>query len=393
LRRLDALQGWAGEVVAAGRTPTTVPFTAEDLALARSGEVAVDPVERTVAGTAWFVTARQAGQRTVLLARQVSAATQLTAGQRRGALLGALLGLAVGGLGGWLLARSVTRPLEQVAAAARRLSTGDRQVGLLPQGPAEVVAVTEALNSLSRALEVSEQRQRRFLLAVSHELRTPLTAVAGYAETLAEGVLTAEEIGPAAGVIVTEAGRLQRRVEELLALARLEADDFRIAWAPVDLAAVVRAAAAAAALRAQAAGVRLELEGPGADGGPGPVVISDGERVRQIVDALLDNAIRVLGGAGGRVVLAATAIPGGARVEVRDDGPGLAPSDLAVAFERGVLTERYRGSRPVGSGVGLALVGELARRLGGRAMAWQAREGGVCFAVELPEHSADISRA
>jgi two-component system OmpR family sensor kinase len=72
------------------------------------------------------------------------------------------------------------------------------------------------------------------------------------------------------------------------------------------------------------------------------------------------------------------------RVEVRDSGPGLDPQDLAVAFEPGLLTERYRGSRPVGTGVGLALVGELVRRLGGRAEALPAAEGGACFAVTLP---------
>ena len=71
-------------------------------------------------------------------------------------------------------------------------------------------------------------------------------------------------------------------------------------------------------------------------------------------------------------------------VEVRDGGPGLPEDDLAVAFERGRLTERYRGDRPVGTGLGLALVGELARRLGGVAEAYPAPEGGVAFALVLP---------
>jgi two-component system sensor histidine kinase BaeS len=387
VRRLEALPGWAVEIVGRDGAPTVVPFTAADPSQAPEGYSGAVPVERTVSGTDWFVAARSAGSRTVLIARRVSAATELTPQQRRGTVLGALLGLVVGGLGGLVLARSITRPLERVAGAARRLSAGERDVGPAPEGPAEVAVVAEALGALSSALATSEQRQRRFLLAVSHELRTPLTAIAGHAETLAEGVLPADEVAPAAGVIVSEAARLQRRVEDLLALARLEADDFRLTWAAVDLAAVVRAAAAAAAPRAAAAGVRVEVEAPTR----GLVATTDGERMRQMVDALLDNAIRVLP-PGGRAVLAARAVAAAVRVEVRDDGPGLAPRDLAVAFERGVLTERYRGSRPVGSGVGLALVGELARRMGGRAVAEQSREGGVCFAVELPEHSSDIPR-
>jgi two-component system sensor histidine kinase BaeS len=91
------------------------------------------------------------------------------------------------------------------------------------------------------------------------------------------------------------------------------------------------------------------------------------------------------GKAGAPLVLACRPTPdGGVRIEVRDGGPGLAPEDLAVAFERGRLTERYRGTRKVGSGVGLALVGELARRMGGVAQALPAPEGGVCFAITQP---------
>jgi two-component system sensor histidine kinase BaeS len=186
-----------------------------------------------------------------------------------------------------------------------------------------------------------------------------------------------------AAVVAAEAARLQRRVEDLMALARLEADDFRLVPAPTDVGAVIRAAYAAFGPRAAGAGVALSVQAPPA----GPVVVTDGERLRQAVDALADNALKVLP-AGAPLVLAASAVPGGgARVEVRDGGPGLAPDELAVAFEPGVLTERYRGTRRVGSGVGLALVGELARRLGGTATATPAPEGGVAFTISLPPTS------
>jgi two-component system sensor histidine kinase BaeS len=338
--------------------------------------------ERLDGRVEWLVITRPAGSQTVLLARRVTTVGRLTAAQRRRVLLGGLLGLVGGGLGGLALALSVTRPLGRLAGAARRLSAGERDVDVPPQGPTEVADVAEALGALSRALSASEERQRRFLLAVSHELRTPLTAVAGYAEALADSALPAADVPHAAQVIVTEAGRLQRRVEDLMALARLEADDFRLVPAPTDVGAVVRAAAASIVPRATAAGVRLTVATPEV----GPVVVTDGERLRQVIDALADNALKVLG-AGAPLVIACLPLPdGGVRLEVRDGGPGLPPEDLAVAFERGRLTERYRGSRPVGSGVGLALVGELARRLGGSAQATPAPEGGVCFAVTLPPH-------
>jgi two-component system sensor histidine kinase BaeS len=112
--------------------------------------------------------------------------------------------------------------------------------------------------------------------------------------------------------------------------------------------------------------------------------------VRQAVDALVDNALRVLeslpADPGGRppVVLAARATGPMVHVEVRDGGPGLDDSDLAVAFEPGRLSERYSGTRPVGSGVGLALVARLAELMGGSASARRAPEGGLAVVVELP---------
>jgi two-component system sensor histidine kinase BaeS len=106
--------------------------------------------------------------------------------------------------------------------------------------------------------------------------------------------------------------------------------------------------------------------------------------VRQVVDNLAENALRVTP-AGAPIVLALR--PGGdgqVDVEVRDGGPGLTDEDLPVAFDRSVLHDRYRGVRPVGTGLGLALVAGLADRLGGRAVAGHAPEGGARFTVTLP---------
>jgi two-component system sensor histidine kinase BaeS len=112
---------------------------------------------------------------------------------------------------------------------------------------------------------------------------------------------------------------------------------------------------------------------------------TDPGRVRQILDGLLENALRVVP-AGCPVVLAVhPAPPGGlAAVEIRDGGPGFTDDDLAVAFERGALYQRYRGIRQVGSGLGLALAARLARRLGGTIEAGHASEGGARFTVGLP---------
>jgi len=282
-----------------------------------------------------------------------------------------LLGLAVS----WRLGR----PLRRTAQAARELASGRRDVAVPLEGPAEVAEVGAALNALAGALAQSESRQREFLLSVSHDLRTPLTAITGYAESLADGVVPPEQAAQVGGVMLGESRRLGRLVADLLDLARLDAQDFRIEFGEVDLRDVARAAAQVWSTRCAAEGVPFSLESA-----PVPLLSrTDGARVRQVLDGLLDNALRMTP-AGRPIVLAVRAEPPGIVVEVRDGGPGLTEADLAVAFARSVLYERYRGVRQVGTGLGLAIVGRLVFRLGGTVEAGHAPEGGARFTVMLP---------
>ena len=292
------------------------------------------------------------------------------------------LGLLVAVVIGYWVARRLTRPLVQAAAAANAMSSGQRDVRVDPQGPSEVADIAIALNRLSAALNESEGRQREFFLTVSHELRTPLTSVKGYAEALADGVVPPEDVPAVAGVVRSEADHLDRLVADLLDLARLGAVDVAVEPVDLDLAGLGADAAAAWAGRAARAGVQFVDEVVRT---PHPVR-TDPVRVRQIIDNLMENALRVTG-EGRPVVLRMSAgpAPGEFLVEVRDGGPGLTEEDLAVAFEPGELHARYRGVRKVGSGVGLALVARLAERLGGRAHAGSAPEGGAAFLVVLPD--------
>jgi len=361
------------------------PMAAEALTPADVRRVAVarQPVSavRRVAGHTVLVEARPTPGGGIVLAQLGNEASPLlqTAVRRIGVAL--LVGLAVAAVAGALLARLLARPLKRAASAAHALATGARDVRLRPEGPAEVAAVAESLNVLAAALEHSEGRQREFLLSVSHELRTPLTAITGFAESLADGVTSGADVRPVGNTMLGEARRLERLVSDLLDLARLGAQDFRIDLQPVELTALLRAAGEVWRARCDAVGVALRVELPPHEVG----TVTDPTRLRQIVDGLAENALRVTP-AGAPIVLALYAVHGYAAVQVRDGGPGLTPQDCAVAFERSVLYERYRGVRRVGTGVGLALVYALATRLGGTAEAGRAAEGGACFTVWLPLH-------
>ncbi|SIN26558.1 sensor histidine kinase [Micromonospora cremea] len=294
-----------------------------------------------------------------------------------------LAGLAAGVVAGLLLARWLARPIRVAATAAARLRAGDRAVRVPVEPPDEVADLAEALNGLAAALATSEGRQREFLLSVSHELRTPLTAIRGYAEALADGVIDADGTAGTGRTMLAEAQHLDRLIGDLLALARLEAADFPLEPVPVDLARLAVDAEATWSGRCAAVGVPFRLETPS---GPVPVYTDPG-RIRQVVDGLLENALRVVP-PGAPVVLAVRAAgadpAAGGVLEVRDGGPGFTDDDLAVAFERGALHQRYRGVRKVGSGLGLALAAGLVRRLGGEIAAGHAPEGGAAFTVRLP---------
>ncbi|MGH3647395.1 MAG: sensor histidine kinase [Micromonosporaceae bacterium] len=289
-----------------------------------------------------------------------------------------LVGLAAGSGAGYLLARRLAGPLRRAAYAARRLSDGDRDVVLPVAPPAEVAELTGALNELNRALASSEGRQRQFLMSVSHELRTPLTTIRGYAEALADDVLPPGAGADAGRTMLAEADRLDRLVADLLALARLQAQEFSVELMPVELTGVVHAAAVAWQPRCAEVGVELRTELGGPIG-----AYTDSGRIRQVLDILVENAMRLVP-AGAPIVLAVRGEPHDAVAEVRDGGPGLTDSDLAVAFDQGALHERYKDVRRVGTGLGLALAAGLVTRLGGRIEAGHAPEGGARFTVRLP---------
>lgn len=293
-------------------------------------------------------------------------------------LLSLAIGFAVAILGGTLLARVLSKPLTATATAASRLARGERGVSLPTAGTAEVAAVSDALAALDAALTSSEGRQREFLLSISHELRTPITAVRGYAEALADGLIPPDQLVNVGATLVAETERLDRFVADLLELARLEADDFTISHGPANVAAVLTEAADAWRGRATTLGVTLVVSAIPA------TIETDARRLRQVIDGLVENALRV-SPVGSTIELHAVVGVGNTRIEVRDGGPGLATEDLAVAFDRGVLRAHYRDIRPVGTGLGLSIAARLVARLGGTIVAGNATGGGAVFTVTLPE--------
>ncbi|WP_406301547.1 HAMP domain-containing histidine kinase [Streptomyces sp. NBC_00885] len=326
------------------------------------------------------------GHTAVVLTQPYTVVHNSVSRMRRALILPLTAGLAGAALAGLLLARRLSRPLTTAATTARRLAEGERGLRAAPGGPRELADLTGALSVLDEALARSENRQREFLLSVSHELRTPLTATRGYAEALADGVVGADDLPEVGETLLSETRRLERFVQDLLDLAHLETDDFRVETRPVDLDALVAKAGTVWESRCARHGVEFRLERPGA-----PLTVdTDGERVRQIIDQLAENALRVTPERA-PLVLALAPDGEGALLQVRDGGPGLAREDAQVAFQRGALHARYQGIRPSGTGLGLAIVHRLTQRLGGSVSAQgHGPEGGACFSVRLPRRRQGV---
>ncbi|MEP6562964.1 MAG: HAMP domain-containing sensor histidine kinase, partial [Nakamurella sp.] len=317
-----------------------------------------------VAGSLQLVQARSnADAGFALVAAADVAAANRQALERR--LLWAIVaGLVAAVLVGLLIARVVSAPLRRTAGMARAMGAGARELRAPVAGPREVAEVSVAVNELADALQHSESRQRAFLASVSHELRTPLAGISGQAQALADELVPFEEQAAVGRSISGEAARLERLVSDLLDLARLGADSFTLDLAPTDLSALITEMAQVWRVRCAARGVPLVVEIPTGPDGPIPVgVITDSRRVRQVLDGLAENALRLLD-PGRPLVLHLGTDGRDAVLQVRDGGPGLTPEDYPVAFEQGVLHARYRGSRPTGGGLGLALARSLVDRLG-----------------------------
>jgi signal transduction histidine kinase len=277
------------------------------------------------------------------------------------------------------LARRMTRPLAAMQETAGRIADGDlaarvRLRGSYPDD--ELASLARSINAMANELETARGHERAFLLSVSHDLRTPLTSIKGYAEALADGTVDEPELRVrSARIIESEARRLERLVADLLDLARLDAHQFSLTPRPIDARRVVGETVAGFLPSAREWGVRLELDGSA----PVPVD-ADPERLAQIVANLVENALKY---AHMTVRVGVERANGSVEVRVDDDGPGVPPAERERVFER-LYTARGTPSRKVGTGIGLAIVHELAGAMGGRATCEPLPGGGTRFVVGIP---------
>lgn len=297
-----------------------------------------------------------------------------------------LLALSLAILLAALIARSVARPLQKMATAAGGIARGDYEQQIPLQGPEEIRQVAGSFNTMAAQVKATQQAQRDFVANVSHDLKTPITAISGWSQALLDGAAaTPTEQTRAAETIHAEAGRMQRMVNDLLDLARLESGQLSLIETPVDLAQVMDGVQRNFQRRAEDENVRLTLHRD-----PAPPVYGDADRLAQVFTNLVDNALTYTPAGGEvRLMVRPAAEAGWVEGVVADTGPGIPAEELPRIFERFYQVEKSRSrENGRGSGLGLAIVRELVEAHGGSVRISSATGRGATFVVSLPEGDA-----
>src|ERR687896_632653 len=285
--------------------------------------------------------------------------------------------LIVGGLA-LFVSRRITGPVLALSSAADEIAEGryDVEVPRVPAGN-EIGHLADRFGEMAVRLAESEARERNFLMSVSHELRTPLTAIRGHVAALREGVVTDPDAAEASlKIVADEADRLARLVGDVLDLAKLDAHRFTLLTEEVDMGRLCDRAYATFADEARRRGIEYTRRA-----NDEPVIVSDGDRVLQIISNLLSNAFRWTPD-GGRIDLELAGANGAVTVDVVDSGPGI------HADERERIFRPFWSRDGRGTGLGLPIAKELAGALGGRIELESEVGRGSRFRLVLPASRA-----
>jgi len=283
-----------------------------------------------------------------------------------------------------VFARYVSKPVIQLRDMARALSRREFDGHPVIDAPGEVGDLAESLAQLSTRLQALEGLRREFIVNVSHELSSPLTIASGFAATLARHDPPPESRKQFARAILSNTHRMQRVVENMLDLSRIESGSWIPRLERVDLREMIADIFDAIGPAAEQKGIKLRSEVD-----PKHAVIqADPTWVRQIIGNLTENALRYT--VRGEIVAFVAGESGGTWFGVRDTGEGIAPYHLPRIFERLYRADPGRARPSGGSGLGLTIVKHMAEAHGGTVSAESTVGVGttikVFFPTTIPQH-------
>lgn len=277
---------------------------------------------------------------------------------RRGMLWSVLMGSGAAGGISYVLSRRIIRPLDSIEGVTRQFASGHLSERVPPSEIPEIQRLANSFNRMASDLENVEKRRRELIGDLTHELRTPLTIVKGYLEGLADG--TVEPSADLYQRLANETGRLQRLVNDLQELSKLEAGYLPIHTRPMALCPLLdNLIKRFSGQIFDESSLTLTLHCPDSL----PKVQADPERVEQIMVNLIGNALHYT--SAGSVTISAWSEPRKVWVAVKDTGAGIAAEDLPYVFERFWRADRSRNRTSGGTGIGLTICRRLVNIQGG----------------------------
>ncbi|KUK45898.1 MAG: Two-component sensor histidine kinase [Anaerolinea thermophila] len=295
----------------------------------------------------------------------------------RATLLAALVSGGIAILLALVLATIILKPVRDLTAAARKMSAGDLSQRVEVQGKGEINALGQTFNKMAESLQDAEVRRRAMTADIAHELRNPLAIQRAHLEALQDGVypLNSESLEP----IAEQNQQLTRLVEDLRTLALADAGSLDLNKRKIDLIEVCRDTVKRFEPQTLGKNIKLftdcQLEGL--------LVEADKERLQQILDNLMQNAIRYTPEAG-RIRLTLLREGGFGVFKIHNNGPQLSEQALKRLFERFYRAEKARDRASGGTGLGLAIARQLAETHGGSLDGANHPDGGVVFTLTLP---------
>jgi len=303
-------------------------------------------------------------------------AASFLSGQLRITALALGLALLVAAALAWWLARTVSRPVQQLGRTVTRLSEGDYAARAGRHGRDEIGALAARVDRLAMTLEQNRTARQRWIADIAHELRTPVAVLKGEVEALADGVRQPDAAMLAS--LAEEINHLAGLVNDLQALALADAGALNVVKEPLRLAPLVEQVAETFRHRLAQRNIDLAL-----DLDPAATVMADPHRLRQLLHNLLENSARYVEDGGG--VWLALRADDGASLRLEDSGPGVAEDQLSNLFERFFRVEGSRSRATGGAGLGLAICKSIVEAHGGRIGAERSPHGGLAVTIELPE--------
>jgi signal transduction histidine kinase len=289
-----------------------------------------------------------------------------------------LASLALAAVIVYILSRRLSTPIENIQKAAAGIAEGNYHGDVEPVGSDEVAQLTRTFNYMQNRLKQVEEMRKDLIANVSHELRTPLTTVRGFIQAILDGVIGPDEQEKYLRRAYDEAGRLNRLVNDLLQLARLQAGSIKLSRGLVDAGELIRETVEE--LQLQAGRRNVVLRCVCADS---TAIQADRDKLKQIVLNLLHNAVNYSRD-GGEVWIRTRVEDGKFLLRVEDNGAGIPADQLEYIFEKYHRVENPEGQWEPGTGLGLSIVKQLVELHGGAISASSSVGRGTQIFVEIP---------